>query len=262
MTKREEQRELSLDPDICVVYLDKVTVEQEQVLGYALRPYSWQMSRLGLQEKNVQIKASASSDCLDNFFSTLEGKDYDDYNFNGVLQAQADLQGVQIMITSVIELTGGHKGIVGSCLDYLELWTSRQWIEATDSFHLSPYMVMLELRNLIAQGVLIAQEAKPDGYDVRISSPMLQSFFAKMCYHKRFGGPPSTGVDPLWVVFQAIRTLDAQAVCRPECIKRTGELSEYSYQLTLFTRIKAVLKQAYLLVDAKLLPDAKSCGVS
>ncbi|XP_024523847.1 uncharacterized protein LOC9641177 [Selaginella moellendorffii] len=396
------KRELSLDPDICVVYLDKVSVDKswsrnrfwaalcDHLHGKCADLFparltgeectDWSFRSLFLV-KNLPIKVtliideadallSASPDCLDDFFSTLKGiRDDDDYNFNGVLlvgvetvkdlleaqylrrpedaaelnrvyvpssapslyspfsysflsepvrflvgdvenllqQAQADLQGVQIEIeriaTSVIELTGGHKGIVGSCLDYLvdrELWTSRQWIEATDSFHLSTYvfgqqtyskilsafkkgatgrdfdlllsflkedkrhcndqMVILELRNLIAQGVLIAQEAKPDGYDVRISSPMLRSIILRRCVITSGSvDPPAQAlrVDPLWVVFQAIRTLDGEALCRPECIKRTGELSKYSYQFMLFTRIKAVLTQAYPLVDAKLVPKAK-----
>ncbi|EFJ29453.1 hypothetical protein SELMODRAFT_410363 [Selaginella moellendorffii] len=221
-------------------------------------------------------------------------------------QAESERPGVKIAVeriaTSVIELTGGHKGIVGSCLDYLvnnELWNSRQWIEEAESGQLVNYVfgqqtfgrilksfrshaagkhfdllktflaaksrhcdeeMVVQLRNLIAEGVLQSQPAAGGGYDVQISSPLLRDVIFRRCVvtSDSVNPPPDPyGLDHLWVIMEALRSFDGESMCRPDCLKATGEISEYSFQFVLFTRLKAIFRQAYPFMDIKVLPESK-----
>ncbi|EFJ30335.1 hypothetical protein SELMODRAFT_409157 [Selaginella moellendorffii] len=117
---------------------------------------------------------------------------------------------------------------------------------------------VVHLRDLLAEGVLTAVSSEDDKYQVSISSPLLRTAILRRCSicGQQADDPPAPRhlVNRTWLVQQAIRTLDYDCICRPEC-------SEYSHQFIFMCRVKAVLQSAYPFVGAVVLPEVKEVPV-
>ncbi|MCO5574739.1 hypothetical protein L7F22_028529 [Adiantum nelumboides] len=121
-----------------------------------------------------------------------------------------------------------------------------------------------ELREFIAQGVLIASEEENGKLSVTLSSPPLRTAILRGCAIQGadVDPPPNPAImDRKWVLLQAIQSLYGDAICRPEVVNAHGKPSEYAYQFLFMCRIKAVISEAYATVGARVLPDAKEVRV-
>ncbi|EFJ09882.1 hypothetical protein SELMODRAFT_427665 [Selaginella moellendorffii] len=230
-------------------------------------------------------------------------------------QAAADRPSVAIEVesiaVSIMQWTGGHKGLTGTCLAYLvqeELWTFRRWLRRAESYRLGTYIfgqatynrilafirkqkqdaeacklltryletpglycgpeTLVQLRDFIAHGVLAAsvvtaddEETEAGRYYVGISTPLLRTAMLRRCtvFCDDVDAPPcATRLDRLWLLLQAIKTLDGEVMCRPESLRARGAgPSEYAQQFLFLCRMKAILKRAYPCIPVTILPEVK-----
>lgn len=185
-----------------------------------------------------------------------------------------------------------------------ELWKFKDWIKRADSYRLGTYIFgqatynriiqyvrarvrnddvynllvkllevgeilcesesVVELREFIAEGVLVAFEEENGRQAVTLSSPLLRSAILRGCVilGADVDPPPDPArVDRKWVLLQAIASLEGDVMCRPEVLNTRGEPSEYAYQFLFMCRIKAVMSQAYPAVGGRVLPEAKEVRV-
>lgn len=126
--------------------------------------------------------------------------------------------------------------------------------------------MLVKLRDFIANGVLIANEIEDGKHYVCISTPLLRTALLRGCMitsESQVDPPPSPHIlDRKWLILQAVKTMDGQIMCRPECM-RAGENgpSEYAHQFLFMCRLKAVLRQAYPFLGAVVLPEVKEVVV-
>ncbi|EFJ15299.1 hypothetical protein SELMODRAFT_423009 [Selaginella moellendorffii] len=230
-------------------------------------------------------------------------------------QAAADRPSVAIEVesiaVSIIQWTGGHKGLTGTCLAYLvqeELWTFRRWLRRAESYRLGTYIfgqatynrilafirkqeqdaeacklltryletpglycgpeTLVQLRDFIAHGVLAAsvitaddEETEAGRYYVGISTPLLRTAMLRRCtvFCDDVDAPPcATRLDRVWLLLQAIKTLDGEVMCRPESLRARGAgPSKYAQQFLFLCRMKAILKRAYPCIPVTILPEVK-----
>ncbi|MCO5578555.1 hypothetical protein L7F22_032398 [Adiantum nelumboides] len=118
---------------------------------------------------------------------------------------------------------------------------------------------VIQLRDFIAQGVLDATEEESGDHTMCISSPLLRTAILRgsAIMQEEVDLPPDRRrLDRRWLVLQAIKTLDGNTLCRPECLNAHGEPSEYTNQFLFMCRVKAILRQAYPSLGARILPQA------
>lgn len=125
--------------------------------------------------------------------------------------------------------------------------------------------MVVMLRDYIAGGVVVVNPDEDTGqYLVGLSSPLLRSSILQWCVlsFDAVDPPPcGTNLDREWVLLQAIKSLDGEIMCRPQCLKAGGDPSEYAQQFLFMCRIKSILKQAYPLIPAVVVPEAKEIAV-
>ncbi|KAI5064545.1 hypothetical protein GOP47_0021215 [Adiantum capillus-veneris] len=126
------------------------------------------------------------------------------------------------------------------------------------------HRMVVKLHDFIAQGVLVATEEDNGDYVVCLSSPLLRTAILRGCaiIGEEVDPPPNASrLDRKWVLLQAIRSLDADTICRPECLNARGGPSEYVHQFRFMCQIKSIIRQAYPFITARVLPEAKDIAM-